>query len=98
VLTIVLVGLIGTVTRGEEGEINKKRRASEPIPSIEINSLRYEAVLFGTPFGQQEQDGSILVVRDAKNGQLAWAQRIYTVDELDSIESGKQDVLSQQGN
>lgn len=91
-LAIALVGLTGTAVRGEGGELDKKRREPASVPSIEINSLRYEAVLFGTPFGY-EQDGGILVVRDAKTGRLEWTQRIYAIDELDSIESDKQDVF-----
>ena len=91
-LTAILMSLMATVVHGQGGEPDKKRREPAAVPAIEANGLRYEAVLFGTPFGY-DQDGGIVAARDSNTGRLEWTQRIYAVADDHSIEADKQDVF-----
>lgn len=90
--TALLMSLMATVVHGQGGESDKKRREPAAVPAIEANGLRYEAVLFGTPFGY-DQDGGIVAARDNSTGRLEWTQRIYAVADDHSIEADKQDVF-----
>ena len=71
---------------------DKKRRAPDAVPPVEINGVRYESVILGATYGYQ-QDGGIVIARDAKSGNLLWSQIIYATNYNDDKESDKQDIL-----
>lgn len=70
----------------------KKRRAPAHVPPVELNGVKYQAILLGTPYGYK-QDGGIVIALDAKTGSLLWTQKVYGINYNDDMEGDKQDIF-----
>jgi hypothetical protein len=87
-LSLAVLAFAGLVSAAE---YKKRREPPSPAPLV-VGAVRYEAPVHGQPFGYQ-QDGGILVARDAVSGELHWTRRVYRVERDPSMEGDKQDVF-----
>ena len=89
------LGNLDSIIEMEESAIHgKKRREPEYVPPVETGGIRYEAPFECSLYGYQ-QDGGIIVARDAASGTLEWTQKIYSIAHDGDMEDDKQDIFIQ---